>query len=110
MPNRNYEAGRRLEQDTVKELKKNGYEAYRVAGSKGIADVIAFKPGQVLFVQAKTKGVISPGERLDLLWLARMIPGGVPLVVTRPRTTYRRLTSSGHAAWEPWTPDEVVLP
>lgn len=107
MPNRNYEAGARLERDTVKELRANGYEPFRAAGSKGIADVIAFKPGQVLFIQAKTKGVISPSDRLDLLWLAGMVPGGVALVVTRPRTTYRRLVSSGPAAWEPWTPDEV---
>lgn len=109
MPNGNYEAGRRLEQDTVKELRKNGYATFRASGSKGIADVIAFKPGQVLFIQAKTKGVISPADRLDLLWLAGMIPGGLPLVVTRPRTTYRRLTASGPGAWEPWTPDQVVV-
>lgn len=102
-----YDAGRRLEYDTMKHLKENGYETFRSAGSHGIADVIAFKPGQVLFIQAKTKGAISPADRVDLLWLAGMIPGGVPLVVTRPRTTYRQLTGPGPKAWVPWAPDQV---
>lgn len=108
MPNRKYEAGARLERETVKNLKDNGYVAFRAAGSKGIADVIAFKPGQVLFVQAKTKtGAISPGSRHQLLMLARMIPGGVPLVVTRPKTSYQKLITAAPGDSITWYPDEV---
>lgn len=103
-----YDRGRALEYATMKDLKTNGYETFRSAGSHGIADVLAFKPGQVLFVQAKTKqGVISPADRVDLIWLANMVPGGVPIVVTRPKTTYRMLTGPGPKDWVPWTTDQV---
>lgn len=104
----NYERGRRLEWDTVKDLDDNGYATIRAASSKGIADVVGFKPGQVLFIQAKTNGIISPADRVNLLWLAAMIPGGIAIVVSRPRVTYRRLTGPGPKQWEPWTMDEVI--
>lgn len=108
MPNRNYEAGARLERDTVKNLKEHGYVVFRAAGSKGIADVIAFKPGEVLFVQAKTKGAITRIERLALFRLAGIVPGGVAIVATRPRTTYLRLAGIGPRDMVRWTPDVLA--
>ena len=98
-----YQRGRRLEWDAQRDLEAAGYDTIRAASSKGIADVVGFKAGEVLFVQAKTNGRISPAERVELLRLAGLIPGGVALVVQRPRTTYRRLTGPGPKDWVPWT-------
>lgn len=106
----NYARGRRLEWDVQHDLESNGYETMRAASSKGIADVAAFKPGQVVFVQAKTNGRIPPAERVELLRLAAMVPGAVAVVAARPTTTYRRLTGPGPKDWEPWSPDLEEVP
>ena len=103
----NYARGRRLEWDVQHDLEEAGYETIRAASSKGIADVIGFKPGQTVFVQAKTNGTIPPAERVALLRLAAMVPGALALVASRPRVTYRRLVGPGPKDWEPWSPDEI---
>lgn len=106
MPNRNYEAGRRLEHDVRRHLVGEGYEVIRSAGSKGAIDVIALKEGQVLLVQAKRNGVCPPAERAELLRVAGLLPGvGVPVVASRPGVTYRRLTGPGPKQWVPWSTD-----
>lgn len=106
MPNRNYEAGRRLEYDVRRHLVSEGYVVMRSAGSKGAIDVIAFKPDQVLFVQAKRNGVCPPAERVELLRVAGLLPGvGVPVVASRPGVTYRRLVGPGPKQWMPWSTD-----
>lgn len=104
----NYESGRRLEWAVQHNLNANGYDTIRAASSKGTADVIGFKVGQTVFVQAKTSGRISPLDRSNLLRLASLVPGGIAVVAARPGVTYRRLTGVGPKAWEPWTPDEVT--
>lgn len=101
----NYARGRRLEWDAQHDLEDNGYDTIRAASSKGIADVVGFKPGQVVFVQAKTDGRISPADRVQLLRLAAMVPGAVAIVAARPRTTYRLLTGPGPKDWIAWSPD-----
>jgi hypothetical protein len=103
----NYHRGRRLEWDTQDDLERNGYTTIRAASSKGIADVAAFKPGQTVFIQAKTNGRIPPAERVALLRLAGLVPGALAIVVARPKTTYRRLTGPGPKDWVAWSPDEV---
>lgn len=97
-----YARGRRLEWDVQHDLAAGGYDTIRAASSKGVADVVGFKPGQVIFVQCKTSGRIPPAERVALLRLASLVPGGVPIVASRPRTTYRRLTGPGPRDWLPW--------
>ena len=105
-----YEQGRRVEWAVIDDLKANGYVCTRAASSKGAADVIAIKPGQVLLVSVKRTTPPGPVERTALVGVARMLPGvGVPLVALGPVSalSYRRLTGVGPKAWEPWNPDEI---
>jgi Holliday junction resolvase len=116
MPNSNYRAGRDLEYAAAKDLEANGYFVIRAAGSHGLADLIGFKPGEVLIVQCKTDGKMTPAQRGSLTELADMIPlhCGTPLIarwqatgprggrtVTYTRTFYMLPT-------EPWTPDHAL--
>jgi hypothetical protein len=103
-----YAAGRRVEYAVIKELKKHGYFTSRGASSKGMADVIAIKEGQILFVSCKLTDGPGPGERRQLLNVARCIPDfGIALVALGPasRITYRQLTGTDPKAWVPWAPD-----
>jgi len=105
-----YEAGRRVEWAVVHHLTDNGYECTRAASSKGVCDVVGFKPGQVAFVSVKRTTMPGPGERADLLRVAAMIPGSLALVALKPLRRpleFRRLTGPGPRDWEPWTCDEV---
>ena len=105
-----YALGRVVEWAVVHDLVDNGYEHMRGSSSKGFADVVAIKQGQVLFVNVKRTTPPGPAERAALLRVAGYLPGvGVALVALGPasRVTYRRLTGAGAKAWVPWTPDEV---
>jgi Holliday junction resolvase len=101
-----YEDGRRVEWAVVHDLQANGYETTRAASSKGVADVIAIKAGQVLLVNVKRTTPPGPAERKDLLRVAAMLPGvGVPLVALKPFRqvlAYRLLTGPGPVDWLPW--------
>lgn len=59
-----YSKGRQFEWDIRDHLADNGYSVLRMAGSKGDAkvDLVAVKPGQLLFVQAKRDGALPPAE------------------------------------------------
>jgi Holliday junction resolvase len=46
-----YQVGRAFEHKTRDHLRSEGYEVTRAAGSKTKLDLIALKPGQLLFVQ-----------------------------------------------------------
>lgn len=109
-----YEQGRKVEYDVIDYLKGNGYDTIRGASSKGIADVVAVKTGQVLFVNCKRTTPPGPAERADLLRVAAMLPGvGVPLVALHPRREslqFRRLTGVGPKQWVVWTADELDQP
>lgn len=107
-----YSDGRRVEYAVIHDLYDNGYDHIRGASSKGFADIVAVKPGQVLIVNVKRTTMPGPAERADLLRVAAHLPGvAVPLVALKPLRqglTYRRLTGPGPKQWEPWTPDEVA--
>lgn len=108
-----YSDGVYVEHAVIHHLTGNGYECTRAASSKGVSDVTAFKPGQILLVSVKrTNPLLPPAERADLLRVAAYLPGiAVPLVAYKPPRqpiTYRRLTGQGPRAWAPWTPDEVA--
>lgn len=79
MPNRKYANGRTLEYAAVHALELDGYWVMRAAGSKGAIDVLALKPGEILMVQCKLDGYMTPGQRTQLYGLAAML-GAVPLV------------------------------
>jgi Holliday junction resolvase len=91
--------GRDNEHQAMKQLAAAGYElVMRSAGSKGVADVIALKPGQVLLVQAKRNGNMTVAEWNGLYSLAVRL-GCVPLAARRenPRRvtlTFWRLTAA----------------
>ena len=104
-----YEDGRRVEWAVVHDLQANGYETTRAASSKGAADVIAIKAGQVLLVNVKRTTPPGPDERADLLRVAAMLPGVcIPLVALRPfrePLSYRRLVGGRPKDWVAWAPD-----
>lgn len=105
-----YALGRAVEYAVIHDLTGNGYVCTRAASSKGAADVIAIKPGQVLLVSVKRSTPPGPVERSALVGVARMLPGvGVPVVAIGPASslTYRRLTGLGARQWVAWTPDEI---
>lgn len=76
-----YEVGRRFEYKVRDDLAANGYEVLRAAGSKGgtKADLLGFKPGQLLLVQCKRDGKLPAAEWDRLVEVAGWV-GAVPLV------------------------------
>lgn len=79
-----YGRGRKFEWDVRDHLADNGYSVIRAAGSKGDAkvDLIALKPGQILFVQAKTSARIDPAEWDRLVEVASWV-GALPIVASK---------------------------
>jgi Holliday junction resolvase len=76
-----YEVGRKFEWKVRNDLAANGYDVIRAAGSKGATkiDLIALKPEQILFIQAKRTGALPPDEWDRLVEVAAWI-GAVPLL------------------------------
>src|SRR5438445_822289 len=81
-----------------------------------LADLIAFKPGELLIVQCKTDGKMTASQRTGLTELAGMVPsspGAVPLIArweaTGPRggRTVAYARSFYMLPTEPWTPDHA---
>lgn len=109
-----YEAGYRLECAARDDLRANGYEVIRSASSKGAVDLVAFKRGEILFVQCKTGGVIGPRERAELRRVAG-IAGAVPISAAwhkdgrAARTiAYTRWATSAPDGARRWTPDHAL--
>jgi holliday junction resolvase Hjr len=103
-----YTQGRDVEYDVIHHLQENGYDTVRGASSKGLADVVAIKPGQILIVNVKRTKPPGPAERVNLLRVAGHLPCALPLVALgRPRLAFRLLTGPGPAEWVPWTADEL---
>jgi Holliday junction resolvase-like predicted endonuclease len=109
----NYSDGARFERATRHHLEENGYQVIRSAGSKGKVDLVAFKTGEILFVQNKINGLCAPAERTELRRLAGMV-GALPIVAYRHKegraaatVRYRLLTGAGPKAFAGWTPDAV---
>ena len=110
-----YDDGYRLECAVRDALRGEGYEVFRSAGSKGAADLIAFKPGEILFVQAKkSAGQMSPAERAKLIRLSGMVCGA-PLAARWYKdgrkarlVVFEELTGPGPKDIVPWTPDYAM--
>lgn len=103
--------GRRIEYAARDYLIENGYDVVRAAASKGPADLVGLKPGQLLVISVKRTTAPGPKERAALLRVASHLPGvAVPLVALGPasRLTFRLLTGPEASAWVPWTADEVT--
>lgn len=97
-----YGTGRAFEWKTRDDLTANGYDVIRAAGSKGSSkvDLIALKPGQLLFVQCKRSGTLPPDEWDRLVEVAAWVtaipllaangPNGRGVVYTRLLAAKRR--------------------
>lgn len=68
-----------LERRVAEILGQRGYFTIRAAGSHGIADVVAIRPGHVVFVQCKTNGIVS-GTEWNRLWEVTLALGAVPVI------------------------------
>ncbi len=80
-----YSRGRDFEWKVRDDLAENGYSVIRSAGSKGDAkvDLIALKPGQLVFVQCKsTAGALGPDEWDRLVEVSAWV-GAVPVLAAK---------------------------
>jgi hypothetical protein len=118
-----YEQGGAYEVKTKNALIAEGYSCWLARGSKGFADVLAIKPGQILLVQVKSGAAIMPAsggmghaEWNGLYELALQL-GAVPIScwwrkwARRPawnRLTGLHLYRSQTWPSEQWSPDEVA--
>lgn len=88
-------AGTRFEHQVLKHLRANGYFAMRSPASKSPIDLVAIKPGQVLFVQCKLGGWLAPDGWNALIGTSESA-GALPILATKPgrgRIAYARLTA-----------------
>src|SRR5215204_3316465 len=107
----NYSRGYYGEKKTRQQLEADGYWCCEARGSKGIADLVAIKPGQILLVQVKrtASGRIPPYDRQQLVELAHRI-WAEPIVAYQPKArgpiAFRRLLSAALNDHEDWVADE----
>jgi Holliday junction resolvase len=108
----NYDNGRRFEWAVRDHLIADGYDVFRSAGSKTKVDMTAVKTGQLLFVQCKRDGKISPAERAKLLQLATLIDCAVPVLAWKEfgkaQVLLAVLTGPGPKDRRPFHTDQVV--
>lgn len=82
MPNANYANGRVLEYAAKHALEADGYYVVRAASSKGAADLVALKPGEVRLVQCKLQGTAGQAELAKLHQLAALLDAAPPLLAS----------------------------
>jgi Holliday junction resolvase len=96
-------AGRAFEYKVRDRLRGDGYWVMRSPGSRTVVDLLAIKPGQVLFVQCKVNGRLDPGE-WNALWRAAQAAGAVPVLASRPSRGHIGLyeLTAGKSALRTW--------
>ena len=104
MPNRRYQRGYDFERRCLKALEAAGWVAWRSPGSKGPADLIALKAGQMPRIyQAKSDGRI-PDDELQAIWeraqRAGAIPGFVYKAKERGPLEWREVYRVWEGEWE----------
>jgi Holliday junction resolvase len=111
----NYRAGADLERAARKVLEENGYFVVRSAGSKGPVDLVAFKPGEVLFVQCKTWDARMSGlSRREFYWIAYNV-GAKALLCSWRKTGSAARQPDFNLVYplgglESWSPDYALEP
>lgn len=76
------QAGTRFERRCLDLLREAGYWAFRSPASKSPIDIIAVRPGRVLFVQCKVNGRLDPAPWNELFELSQRY-GARPVLVER---------------------------
>jgi hypothetical protein len=76
-----YAQGKRLEYKVQNELRELGFVTMRAAGSKGAVDIMAVRPGELLFVQVKRTTPPGPAP-WNLLYDMADWCGGIPVLAT----------------------------
>jgi hypothetical protein len=115
-----YRLGADLELAAKHLLEANGYFVVKSAGSKGKADLVALKRGEILLVQCKLDGYAAPAERAALRGMVLALSGIPGLKVTAllgrwhkegraaRAVAFTELVSMGPAGNIPWTPDYTM--
>lgn len=80
--NNKYTRGRHFEYQVKKKFENAGYYVIRAASSKGPADLVAFGPGALFFVQCKIGDWHSVNEWNDTKALAESV-GATPIFAQR---------------------------
>lgn len=78
-----YRRGKGAEYRVRDHLAANGYWVMLSPGSKSPIDVVAIKPGQVLFIQVKRDGTLGPAG-WNALIDAALPAGATPVLAERP--------------------------
>lgn len=79
-----------LERRVAEDLATRGWFTIRAAGSHGVADVVAIRPGETVFIQCKTDGQIRGTEWNRLYEICHGL-GTVPLVAQWETKTHRKI-------------------
>ena len=105
-----YRRGREFEYRVRDLLRKQGFFVLRSPASKSPTDLVAIRPGLVLFVQAKRGGSLPPGEWNEIYELARSC-GAVPILADGTGATTRLFEMTdrkdGSKRRQPMVPYEV---
>lgn len=112
MPNLAYRRGIYHENTVTQLLRDNGYFVTGSKGSKGVADMVAVKPGQVLFVQVKSGKARLTSEGWNGLFFEARKAGAVPVVADKPargRVRLRRVTAVHVAHSQDWPSEPFVV-
>lgn len=80
-PKNAYAQGKRLEYKVQNELRELGFVTMRSAGSKGAVDIMAVRPGELLFCQVKRHTPPGPAPWNLLFDMAEWC-GAIPLLAT----------------------------
>ena len=116
-----YQRGHQFEKDTREHLREHGYTVVRSAASKTKIDLIAWKFGEILFVQCKVgKSPVGTAEWNEVFAAGHAVPSCKAIVahkepgrkmpqywlLLQPRLPRSRAIHGTH--WIDWTPDEVA--
>jgi Holliday junction resolvase len=101
-----YQRGNAFERRIADRLRADGYYVWQTRGSKSPVDILAIKPGQILFVQCKIGVAALSAQRWDELHDLATRAGALPILADRPtlrRYRFRRITGR----YRPHVPGET---
>jgi Holliday junction resolvase len=96
-PNRRYDAGYRFERRVRQYLQEAGWLVIRSGGSRSPVDLVAFRGGEILFVQCKVGGAYGLTERTHLARVAHEV--GVRAILAfriERRIKWGEVDTTGH--------------